>query len=338
MEKVISISKDSEFFIALCTEKTHSYITLGVKNGSKIALLAAIGKSVGVESSQWGFYLWDTSAMLGVENILFKVNSSKKPISYKAYSISYENYVQFLCYLKMLSLKQTKDQKEPPIRAYCPDLTNPAICDLKYQSVENISSTSTLEDEAVVKLYQKIGGRSNNCRHAAIQLTQKATHLHDLGRGISSYFFLNPPLKAVFSSAKIDEETTPYFYILPPPPNSFASMSADQLKIVNELYKRLDKLILNQQDNPVTFNKFSKLKALYNNITSNYSASILDILRVIVAFELENKPLIATHRCYHWFSFQTATEKMFAAFHQELETLQKATCSQEGQVFSVNSQ
>lgn len=316
----INMTEDSEFFIALCTEKMHSYIVLGVKNGRKVEILTALGKSLNENSSLFGCAFWDTEAILQIENIMTKRNNRKADISYKAYSITYRNYMEFLNYLKILSIAQTKNKDVSPIRAYCPDRTTPDA-PWTIQSVEQLPSSGEPPNDPANESFRRLSGLSNNCRHSAIRLTKKATSLQDLGQGISSLFFKNPPLKAVFSSGKLDE-MTPYFYILPTPPKAFLPMEKNKFRVINALYKRLDALTLTQQENHLTNDKFQKLKALYNNLTRSHSASMLEILSSIVDFAKENKRLVETHRESHWFSFQTATQKMFAKLHEEFEQLQ----------------
>ena len=116
-------------------------------------------------------------------------------------------------------------------------------------------------------------------------------------------------------------ESTPYFYILPLPPTAFVDMLPAQLRIISQLYRRLDKIVLSAQDNPDTIEKFSKLKNLYNDLTRDNHVSLDELMNGIEQWEVANKKLISTHRESHWISFQTATEKMFSNLHKEFQKL-----------------
>ena len=318
MPASIHISSNSEFFIALCKKGLHSYITLGVRNEDKIEVLAAFGKMGGDDASCCAALFWDTSAEIYNEDFMISsINSKKKQVSYKAYSLKYQHYLHFLHYLKLLSLSQ-KRTNDDRLFAYCPDKINPFQFD--WGCIETFEAPNPLSNTVDFYEHGRLGVLSNSCRHSAIRLTKQATQRTDLGLGISPWFFKNPPLTGVFSNGKLDQ-ISPYFYILPFPPTSFDPISSSKLKIISRLYRRLDEIILSEQTNPMTIEKFEKIKGLYNRLTGDSQLSIFDIMKGIEAWEVENKALISTHRKYHWISFQTATQKMFAHFHKEFAAL-----------------
>lgn len=308
MPQFLDISPQSEFFIALCQRQVHSYVTVGMKTGEKIEVLASHGKGATGDASSCSFVFWDTSAYIGNETFMFRADHERQ-VSYKAYAITYQHYLEFLDYLKRIAIHQHTE-----LEAYCPDSTQPLR--LEWKSIVE-PQTENQEDNSIdLNRYGRLGLFNNTCRHSAIELTRAASHRYDLGRGISSLFFNRPPLSTVFFDGKVNKPDSP-FYILPLPPQSFAGLSPKKLSILVQLYQRLDEIVLCAQQHPMTFQKFNKIKTLYNDLTANCTASIMDIMQGIEAWESENKSLIAQHRKPHWFAFQTATEKMFARFHEQ---------------------
>ena len=314
----LHVSEHSEFFIALCTQGLHSYVTLGVRNGDETKVLAAVGKVASHDASICGFYFDSTEAFVKNERFMFSTDKQYE-VAYKAYAINYQHYLEFLHYLKQLSLSQFNAKKVTfPLLAYCPSPADPSL--LEWGPINHFD-TSTLDAHAVnLEQHANIGLFGNTCRHSAVDITKEATKRKDLGKAVSSLFFQKPPLQAVFSAGSV-KKATPYFYILPLPPTAFESIAPNTLRIINQLYQRLDEIVLSQQKHPLTIRKFSQLKDLYNNLTRDSKASIIDVMTGIETWEQVNSTLIATHRKSHWISFQTATQKMFANFHREFEAL-----------------
>ncbi len=308
----IQLSPYGEFFIALCQINEHSYITFGMRTGDKVEVLASFGKVFDESALGLSFVFWNTAAYVRNESFMFAENRERE-VKYKAYAITYHHYLAFLHHIKRLSL-----QHNSGLRAYCPDPDQPSR--LVWKLVANVKTNAKNTDSMDLNEYGRVGLINNTCRHSAIHLTKQAAHRTDLGKGISSLFFSTPPLAADFLAGKV-KKSTPYFYILPLPPQAFPGLTPAKHKIINQLYRRLDEIVLCAQKNPITIQKFHKIKELYNELTRNSKASIFDIMKGIEAWEHDNKDLISKHRKSHWFSFQTATEKMFVNFHHEFAVL-----------------
>lgn len=314
----IHVSPNSEFFIALCQYGAHSYVTLGVKMGDKTEVLAAVGKVAGYDSSACGFFFDSTDAFIKNERFLFDKDKEYE-VAYKAYALTYQHYLQFLHYLQVLSLSQTNAKIVSfSLMAYAPTTENPAV--LQWGSIEDFDASALPPSAVDLDQHAYIGLWGNTCRHSAVQLTKDAIKCSDLGNAVSSAFFQSPPLHAVFSKGKV-EKTTPYFYVLPLPPTAFDAMLPRKFKIINQLYRRLDEIVLSEQNNPITIQKFNQLKDLYNHLTRDSKTSIIDVMNGVEQWEEAHRSLISTHRKTHWFSFQTATQKMFVDFHKEFAAL-----------------
>lgn len=315
----ISISSESEFFIAVCTYKVHSYITLGVKNKEEVNVLASIGKKAHQNTSPCHFIFGNADASLNTEPFMFGTKKNNE-VSYKAFSISYKHYIEFIAYLKNVARSQRQVNQVKSLHAYLPESNNPSR--LLWSYIENFSSNeSTLSDEDRA-YYSHINVINNSCRHGAIRLAQHASHRKDLGESASTCFFKSLPLTAIFCGGTVTK-ATPYFYILPMPPTAFEGIDSKKAGILNQLYKRLDEIVLSEQQNPVTIQKFQKIKQLYIDLTQDDELPLLSVINGIETWERENQALIATHRKSHWFSFQTATQKMFAQLHDDFTSFRQ---------------
>lgn len=317
----IQISEQSEFFIAICKRSIHSYVTLGVRNGNDVFVLASLGKVGSAAASPCGLMFWGVPAHIRNENYMFGQNPKHKDVKYKAYAIQYKHYLDFIGYMKSLPVfNRTYGTSDNLLGAYCPTPEDPNTLrwDL-FQHVEpeaQVASATDINSHAGLNL-------SNTCRHSAIHLAQEAIHQRELGRGISSLFFRSPPLNAVFVDGKLNKQPH-YFYILPLPPTAFASLPATELNIVSKLYRRLDEMVLIEHQSALTHQKFERMKELYNQLTSKQQVTISDIMNGIEAWEAKNKALISTHRQSHWIPFRTATQTMFDSFHAEFKVIREA--------------
>jgi hypothetical protein len=334
------VNKNNEFFIALCQKKEHSYISMGVKdNNGNSQLLASFGKIGHLESTKaekenitdmlkiaiselCGLVFTHSSAIIQNEPVIaYEKNNgewyrpSNSEITYKAYAISYQHYVQLLHHMAAISRKQQIKFSAKPLKAYFPVMENDNFVKLEWENVDHEEEIQPLANDEFVTL--SIG---NTCRHSAIHLTEEARKTPDAGAGISSLFFKSPPLKAVFGQGYVQDR---YFFVLPLPPNSFLQVNPEKLAILTELYQRLDEMVLIAQENEVSIRKFEKLKGLYKEIASEMPETILDVITAIENWENDHKELISTHRKKHWFHFATATEQMFSKFHRQFASIRK---------------
>lgn len=312
----ITINKDSKFFVAMCkdVDSVHSFISLGVEIDNKQVLLGSFGKILTGKASRCCFIFGETDGRVKNERLFFtKENKSiYSEMTYKAYSINWQNYLEFLHYMRLISLSQ----KASPLAAYCPTKETDSEITLGWQSIEDLPvDDNTKVSPENLEEFQHIG-LSNTCRHSAISLTKRAGKLDDLGQGIFSSFTMSAPLKTKVLGGVLGVRGE-HIYILPLPPASFSGISEKKAGIITKLYQRLDEILLNEQGNQSTIDKFEKIKALYESITAKETATLSEVINEITCWVSTNKKLISTHRKPHWISFSTATEKMFDKLLEE---------------------
>lgn len=313
----ITLNKNSKFFVAMCkdVDSVHSFISLGVEIDNKQVLLGSFGKVIARNHSTCCFLFGETSGKIINERIFFTKKNEKirSNMTYKAYSLSLQQYMEFLAYMREISMSQ---KTLSSLDAYCPVSETDSEITLKWQSVEadNLITYSSDNPEDLDG-YKHIG-LINTCRHSAIKLTQKASQLSDLGRGVSSLFTISAPLTTQVTGGVMGTKGE-HIYILPLPPRSFPELSDKKMAIIKKLYERLDTILLLEQNKESTIEKFEKIKSLYESITSNEAASMSEVFNEISGWVDANKQLISTHRKSHWISFPTATEKMFEKLLEE---------------------
>lgn len=317
MYPTITINKNSKFFIAMCKDVNtpHSFISLGVEIDNKQVLLGSFGKVKTRDASNCCFIFGETAGRIMNERIFFTKKNKKiySEMTYKAWSLSLQQYMEFLAYMRNISMSQ---KTLSALEAYCPISETGTEITLKWQSVEEkMLIDYAAEEPDNFDDYQRIG-IINTCRHAAIKLTKQASHLTDLGQGISSIFTVNPPLTTRVVAGLMGARGE-HIYILPLPPRSFPGLCEKKLAIISKLYERLDTILLAEQNKKATVDKFEKIKALYESITSQEKASMSEIFNEINCWVDSNQQLISTHRQSHWISFPTATEKMFKKMLEE---------------------
>ncbi|KTC64921.1 Uncharacterised protein (plasmid) [Legionella adelaidensis] len=319
MQNYISIGKSPNFFIALCGYKGHSFLSLGVKVDNRVHFLGSFGKKAwAFDSCKPWQILFGLSSWIEDETFIFE---KAHEIQYKAFTISFAQYVEFLNYLKVLEEKQNDEKVKQghnlSWRDYFYAFLPSGNGGLRWARLSEQRSDNDKESEVAEDLpsYSTLH-LGNTCRHSSIKLANKVGH-HSFGKGLSTFFLKPPPLKAKNNQGLVTEG---YFYILPLPPGAFG-LSGKEKTIAERLYSRLDEICMSQQDNPLTIEKFKKLKELYEQVTENAELGLFELIKCIFEWEKQNASLIASHRKHHWFTFSTATERMFANFHKEFQSL-----------------
>lgn len=305
----ISLQKDSEFFIAICQYQIHSYVTLGAKEANQApVLLGAFGKL------RYGSY-GSCSASIENENVF---GSKASEVSYKAYEITFQHYQQLLRRMAAISEKQRqKDHRNVALQAYDIVAENDQAWELEKKpllSPENDQPLTPSESRLTPV---------NTCRHTAIHFVDEARQSPGMkGEGISSLFFIKPPLKAVFEKGRVEDKHP--FFVLPLPPTAFPHIKGEKKQILNDLYKRLDKMLLIAQHNKITAIKFNELKELYKDVAGPVMPeNILEVIAAIEDWEKGHKDLIKAHRRFAWSPFATATETLFKNFNKRFEMIKK---------------
>ena len=114
-------------------------------------------------------------------------------------------------------------------------------------------------------------------------------------------------------------EKTMSFYLLPNPPNMFKK-STHETAVLDQLYKRLEKIPTLDPDSPETQKKFNALKTLYKEVagpTSNKTA--FELLAHVIDYENKNASLF-DHRSKGFFNAwrKTSTQKTFNEIKENL--------------------
>lgn len=307
----LTVAKDSHFFIALCQYKTHSFVNAGIILNKEARLLASFGKVSAIEPTCAYFIktlFSQTKAHIRNEPLIGNGNIDATPVTYKAYEISYRQYVEFLLYMKQIA----KNQQSPSLTAYCPSPDKAAIT-LVWQSLDCLEDAENLNNN---DQHQHLNLITNSCRHSALTLLRQGTGLKHPGRGVSSFFFKQLPLTTTLETDAMGLDDS--LYLLPLPPEAYAVPDSPLHNILQPLYLRLDNLTVSHQANPLTRQKFSAIKALYQSLTQSQPTSMALLLERLTAWVKNNQTLIGSHRQSHWISFPTATEKVFDALLKDV--------------------
>lgn len=323
-----------EFFVALCNydgrknfgDNLHSFISFGVRHvDGNVTLIAAYGKSNILPRAYSNPIGWH--AVVQNEYVTL---SEDIQVRYKAWAITWQNYLDFIEHLK--AMQRLNDHR---LRNINPDeredyrfklwATVPA-----YDEAGNVNGVRkaliTPTEEAQLSEDNPeyfLNPLTNTCRHTALRFVDMARGRQGKhGNGVSSFFFSSPPLSARFSKERLIMPVG--FFVLPLPPDAF-HLNDEQRTIAKALYRRLDKIIMLQENNPLTHDKFNGLKSLYQNITEMHEPAIDNVMKSITDWEHENKALINAHRNPGWHLFATATAQMFEELHARFSPEQ--TCS-----------
>gem|GEM_PF-4880684 len=340
----ITVDKNSRFFIALCKDEnsSHSFICLGVELSNEQGrfsnkILCGFGKVIKMNKPTESFigklqniifylyslfttfpgYLHNEQIFTFDENwqqrkINDEIPASWKAVhmdlSYQAYSLSYQNYLQFLAYLQ---------QKQPGLRAYIPDFNseNDNKITLKWNAISafdteskdiNYNSIGKAED------YNKIS-INDSCRQSAIHLTRQACQSERVARKVSSFYWNNLSLKTWLFEGHLGDIYNKLL-ILPPRPEMYTCMTAKKLAVITKIYNRLEDMILIKENNEkeqATLKKFEVIRALYEKITKDEKQDLSSFFQEISACFNDHKEIIKKHRRYDFFGTETSTEKMF---------------------------
>lgn len=351
----IVVTKKSEFFITIVKNGMHSMLMLGVMVNGKPKLLAKVGKG-NVIDKDFEHSLTLFGKILGSHSDASLMDEGHdtrdSDISYQAYSITYEHYLEFLAITRDIHQDQREFYKERKVRnvpvkkltypergvfnlregikCYIPAEESSGQITLKHQKVDTFAKASTFNNEqirqGIIDGAREISA-SNTCRTTA--------------RDILNYTLqYSPHVPALFAigldyKTKLVEGQLPQkgFYILPPPPNCF-KVNPTQMEVLKELYKKLENLPKNQPNLDITEKKFNQLKYLYQEIAGESQLSLNQLLNKITTHRVDNDLLFNTRRSQSIFSslgealgFKTGTQqtydRMINAVTDEIERKKK---------------
>ncbi|CEK09720.1 hypothetical protein [Legionella hackeliae] len=333
----ILANKSDEFYIAMAKYGSHSFIFAGVKTKNKNHILARMGKVVyGSFTDLCGPTLGFTfsSAMAGlIDEKIYKEKDRKLPISYLAYSISPEQYVDFVDLIQRV-------EKEEKVEIDCYRPAEQTDTQIKLRlTAEPIELNKKVSEEAenLIGDAQKANFK-NTCRHTAKSIINYVYHDAHSTDNISSQFFFGLPLKTTLIANGDELEITRGaetkraflvhpdrempFYILPAPPST--NLDPVKLKVMNEMFHRLEKMLHIAPESKETQDKFALLKALYNEQIKKSDESLTSFFSNLHQWKNSHLKEIQVHRAPtfldRFFTRQTATEKMFSHFEDYEKT------------------
>lgn len=332
------VDKSDEFYIAIAkNEEGHSFIFAGVESNGENHLLARVGKVKVDDDSVCQFIL-----KFGFSSIRSKLDDEKiyrnkgkrYAINYIAYAISYEQYLGFIGLLQ-----QIQEEKQRSFECYKPIEENGKTVKLQLMA-EKTELTYQIETKPrankIIEHTETLNC-TNTCRHSALSLVNYVFDSEQATQNVSSQFFRDLPFhttlvandgvefvehirKKEVARQFVHPDANIPFYILPAPPSSFKNLDPLKRKVMTELYHQLEKMVHISPESQKTADKFSILKALYNEKMGINEESLSDFINSISTWRNthrdELKTLRKTYFIDNFFTRETATEKMFARFEE----------------------
>ena len=327
MPDIITVDKDKEhFFIAICKQGNHTFLMLGVYDGHQVShLLCRVGKvfDVPAESDERGcnllgkkfcnaFFYNNEAAAIQDEGVSRK-KKGEIPISYQAYELKYENYLEFIKILEGLQIKNPRYKYRcyKPVYEEGNQVWLKPTREIKLTPKANLDELHTVTDEIGIK---------NTCRHGAIKLVEEVRQIQ-VSPMVSSNFFTDLPYKTELDYGKPSLEIP--FYVLPFPPESYSDLSKEKKEVITKLYLRMERMLLIDPYSLKTQQKFQSLKELYNDISGPQKDLTLDelLLSIQVWKETNKANLNNLRETFIWdyfFTRQSATSKLINEIEQDL--------------------
>lgn len=340
MSSKITLDSDSQFFMSIAKEGQHSFVMLGVIQDDKPILLAKVGKgnlidrsfgtSCRSQCSMFGKVIGThTDASLQDEGISTTRQFSSK-ISYQAYDITYEQYLDFLAMTKAIHLDQLehyKDREDIKDKPYSqlsfPEkgvrkLQQGISCYMPLSSNvddEVASESEVLSDEYPQKLtleYKNITqlqtvprqelGQHQTIIDGAKELKFSNT-CRTTARSLLNYTLGYQSKVPALYACGLDYQTTLVnnqlatntFYTLPAPPNCF-DVPSTQRKILQKLYQRLEELPKKAPQLESTRSKYDQIKKMYIDIAGKPNIGLTEMLDKVTTHRATNHELFNQKR------------------------------------------
>ena len=318
MPKSITIAEASKFFVAICKSEEHSWLTLGAVDSEteQQYTLAYYGKRLAY-AKDYNCKGRMTTLFGRVDGVLtrdykFKnaFNNDKKfSFEYKAFDISRDNFLAFAQNMKTLVKDKYKNHDDltreyHKNELYYPNKDNPNQFDFI-----SINDVPTSDDDRCIPLDSDIEhlGRTDNCRHTSLSILKKwIQYGKQLITGISTFAYIGLPFIAVYYR----DEIISNFYILPVPPSK-ESLNTKRYELFSMMYKCLEKMPKLKPNDPITKEKFCKMKALYNSLATTEPSEQLSSSMVLNRIDdWESKSAGVIDRCRLFNTRRTTTRKI----------------------------
>jgi hypothetical protein len=327
----ITINTETDrLFVAICKKYGHSYVMLGTYDKDSVQhVLCKLGKYFNVDAeSEVGSCFSGVIALIRAlfssteANLLDEGISTNRhgralalghhPISYQAYDITYEQYLEFIQTLESL---QTEKEK---FVCYKPYEKNGNKVLLRPSS-ELLGGSKKNGDQLLAHVgHLSIG---NTCRHTAIKLVEQAQNA-PISESVSTCFLNELPYQTHLDFGKPSADIP--FYVLPASPAAYLHFNEKHKQVLGKLYQRMETLLFIDIGSKITQNKFQSIKKLYLQLVgSQKSLSLGELLHSIVNWKQENKSILMNLRqTYLWDAFFTrnsATMQMVEELEHDLQ-------------------
>ncbi|KTD56158.1 hypothetical protein Lsai_2288 [Legionella sainthelensi] len=324
MPIIINTKKD-KLFISINKQGVHSFIMLGLYDQNKAKhVLCRVGKFGDSDDKDPNCALvtkflcnalfYKNKARLGDEGVTRDAKGATA-ITYQAYDITYDQYLEFIGILESLQTKKNK------FFCYKPVATNDNTVTLELSN--NLIFSPRLKNKIKENVNELHIG--NTCRHSAIALVEATQHA-PVASLVSTSFFIGLPYNTVLDYGKPSEEIP--FYVLPAPPVAFSGLGPIKTKIITKLYHRMERMLLLETNSQATEDKFLRLKELYLNIVGpQKKLSLSELLQSIQTWKQDNQSILtALRKKYFWDSFFTrksATMSLIEEVERDLQVAQR---------------
>jgi hypothetical protein len=250
--------KTDEYFLAICRTGNHSFLAIGVKTPTNMLMLLRVGKYSDEPACEvLKFFFGKT-----IDSYL-KAHHHLLPRFYRAYSISYQQVLEFFQLIKEIDeLQEKKNNKKKAykhIQGWIPSEINGEdkenICFNQSEINQFKSLTMELKNHEDLKNHtQELNLYNNSCRTTALEISK---YILGFIPAVSRLFFISPSYKSIFKDTKLDPN---FFYILPAPPNAYKNLSLKQKNVMESLYQRLESIPRLNPESEKTSQKFATLK------------------------------------------------------------------------------
>ena len=325
MKNTITINKDQDhFFIAICKQGNHSFLMLGIYEQNRVPqLLCRVGKFFDVPRNPRDRNCFNSSRLLLnalfsssrakiIDERLSRANKGETPISYQAYDLSYQHYLEFIQRLEGLQTGDNKYKCYKPVAENGNEVSLSLTSALVFTPQTDAGDISDDTSEVSIK---------NTCRHTAIKLIEEVQHT-PISSLVSSNFLSNLPYQTRLDYGKPSDAIP--FYVLPPSPAAYPDLSEEKRSVLTKLYGRMERVLLIDPYSVQTQNKFQGLKDLYAEIAGPQKDLTLDeLLFSIQSWKEANKSTLNVLReKYFWdyfFTRESATSRLITEIEHDLE-------------------
>ena len=298
-ENIITLQGLPLYFVMIAKIAEHSFIIIGATDSAtkRNRILLAVGKKVDRDTTVWGFFGDGVDSSLKMEGDIFEdfetgeFTQESLEITYKAYGITQDDYVQFL-----RSLCRLQNSR---ISAFVPRERNqqgfPFIyTELAKTRIGDLPSFALHLDYATIS--------KNSCRTSAIEMLLVILKRSEKDPDISNSFYKNLPYKNTIYQGQLLH----LIYVLPLPPADIYKQNRPFGAAIHLIYNRLSSIPLSKPDQELTLRKFLAVKDLYEQL-ANAPLDFEPWLTILDDWMGQNARLINTHRGQ---AFKEATATM----------------------------